>query len=67
MKLIEQITLELEKVEETNVPINPMEAYSFLKMWAPVLILVMTLVKIFTGSKADRKIDQFINYLQIIK
>lgn len=66
MKLIEQITMELEKVEHTNVPINPMEAYAFLKMWAPVLILVMTLVKFFTGAKADRKIDQFINYLQII-
>lgn len=59
----------LSDIEEANInasPTTPADAIATLKLIAPVLILVLGVIKIFTGEKADRKIDKTIQFLQII-
>jgi hypothetical protein len=74
MKLLEEIrtlndaiemTDEMEVAESSTT--DPVQIVATLKTFAPLLIVVLGFVKLFTGAKADQKIDDVIGYLSIIR
>lgn len=70
MKLLKEINDTLESIDDSAIEIqnksNPAEIVGAVSAFAPLLILVLTFVKVFTGDKADRKIDKAITALQLI-
>ena len=65
MKLLKELDTELDLIDESKI--DPSDVIGTLKMFAPIIIIVLTFVKVFTGEKADRKIDAILNYLSILK
>ncbi len=65
MKLLKDLDTELDLIDESQI--NPSDVIGTLKTFAPVLLILLTFVKVFTGEKADRKIDAIISYLTILK
>tara|TARA_R110000868_G_scaffold380468_1_gene646483 strand:+ start:1516 stop:1728 length:213 start_codon:yes stop_codon:yes gene_type:complete len=50
---------EIDNTELTTLPVQDIVKY------APLLILALRFVKLFTGKKADAKIDEIISWLQV--
>lgn len=65
MKPLKDLDTELDLIDESQI--NPSDVIGTLKTFAPVLLILLTFVKVFTGEKADRKIDAIISYLTILK
>ncbi len=65
MKLIDQIQEVETQFEEVDVTTNhfdgPDNIVEKLRPWKGVLIAVLTLIKLFTGKRADEKINQLIS------
>jgi len=69
-KEIKELNENIESLDENEFHaahnIDPAEAIATLKLLAPVLIIVLNFVMIFTGERADKKIAAVITYLNII-
>lgn len=70
MGLNKQITEALDAVDESAITIenhnNPAEIVGAVAAIAPLLIILLRAVQVFTGERADLKIDKAITALQLI-
>lgn len=69
MKLINKVNGALEEVDISEAMLKesptPEQIIKSVAIWSPVLIIILEFVKLFTGAKADRKIDALISTLRI--
>ena len=69
MSIVTKLETELELVEvaELNQDATPEQVLATVAVWVPVMIVLCSVVKVFTGAKADAKIDAFIAMLQVVR
>ena len=69
MKLLNKVNNSLEEIDlnEAMLPANPnpQQVIQSIAVWSPVIIIILEFVKLFTGPKADSKIDALIATLRI--
>lgn len=69
MKLLSKVNGSLEEIDISEAALNenasPEQIVKSIAIWSPVIIIILEFVKLFTGAKADRKIDALISTLQI--
>ena len=69
MSIVTKLETELELVEVSELSQNatPEQVLATVAVWVPVMIVLCSVVKVFTGAKADAKIDAFIAMLQVVR
>ena len=69
MSIVTKLETELELVEVAELDQNatPEQVLATVAVWVPVMIVLCSVVKVFTGAKADAKIDAFIAMLQVVR
>ena len=69
MSIVNKIETELDQIEVASVSqdATPEQVLATVAVWVPVMILLCSIVKVFTGAKADSKIDAFIAMLQVVR
>jgi len=69
MSIVTKLETELELVEVSTLDQNatPEQVLATVAVWVPVMIVLCSVVKVFTGAKADAKIDAFIAMLQVVR
>ena len=69
MSIVTKLETELELVEvsELSQDATPEQVLATVAVWVPVMIVLCSVVKVFTGAKADAKIDAFIAMLQVVR
>lgn len=66
MKLLDKVNEfenEIESVEDVSSETHMTQPIDRLKPYKGALIILLTIIKIFTGKKADKKIDALIDIL----
>jgi len=69
MSIVNKLETELEAIEVIAIDqhTSPEQVLATVAVWVPVMVILCQIIKVFTGAKADSKIDAFMATLQIIK